>query len=859
MMLALLLLLITTATTVTTVTTTRVTAKTQSYAAFPRAYASRANATSRPRLLLSNAALLDALRRKWGSDDPAAVAFQARADGLKGASCASNYFCDQGYGAALLSLAYVVSGDEAYGQSVCDEHLAIFTGTYANVGGNWMADTNWALVYDWLHSHSCFTASRKQTLRNKLISFSNGAAAESEKPDSSIAHDSDMNNNAVQSHLLGCLAILGDGSDDSATQMCDRGWTGLMFGFDANDALPAFPVVDMYRNTSGSGLPLPGYEYGPGDDVPGFQPLLSVLDDLGVVDDAGIGAAIKDFFPNAIENFIRFFDPAWTHWHWYSDTQDDTTLQGQAASALPTFISMLVYWAERFGFPDQASSGRFFLDTFLSKRNYIASSDEIWWFLRSWNSSAPRVAYTVNASNPAAPWLNAVSGLCTDASQRTGVATFRSAWTSTKSPADAKQVTWGGMTATGYYVQDHMQPDFANVWFWRNGEYLLTDIRSYSGPEVTAPFNSLGVVTPAHTGFDLKAMLPVYDPAGAPFMARGRARRGQGLIYAVVNEDQSFNLFPNPFAACKGACRGPVANASRHLLWSSDVNSGGNIALIVDRVVLHPAGAPTTKVYIRWRNNAPLKAPVVVASSATNNVVSMYSSGTSSYRTLIKVMNVNAALTWTTINEKTALGANDYHIDGTQRGYRVQAQLPAGRTSYDVFTALNFDKAAAGTTQLNDAAMVTCRPSSGSCAGACAGQLCLVLGPRGLGTSAFVSRIEYVTPSTMKPSATHVVGDLDASVQAYDVCVNGAVLQSGVVVDSSDAAVEFSLGVGWSGAVHVAVVVSGSGCPASAVSSAPTKKPTKRPTSTPTKKPTSAPTKRPTTKRPTKRPTLGGG
>ncbi|KAI9021805.1 hypothetical protein DFJ74DRAFT_706712 [Hyaloraphidium curvatum] len=743
-----------------------------------------------PRLVIP--ALLPRLQEAWDSPSPtpAAALFKQWLAGLLAeTSCAGKeWLCGDGMAAAGLALAWRLSGNAAYAQKACDLYLPSFTGAYTNVGGNWLSTAHFAFAFDWMYDAPCFNQAARDSLRGKLVRFS-GEGDDLARNGASISHDSDMNCNLLSSHLVAGLALRGENSSDTAEAVSDlllsRGWTLLVQGISTDPNIPEpQPLLDFYRQSVGSGAPIVGWEYGVGDDLLGFHAIMAVLDDMGISDD--YFPEIRPFWANSIRSYIHYFDPAMTFWHWLGDSQDPTDISSCVGCAVQSFLSMSAHWAERFGDLTAAAHARFHMDEFLSRRSYVADSEPLLWFLRSWNSTASRLDYRRGPSTLPRTYIAGVGP-----GQHTGTAAFRTHWNSTSSPSDPVQATWGIVTGSGAYPWDHILNDAGNFFVWRNGEFLLTEPRSYQGPEVAEVFNSLSIVNPGagNTYNNLSGGPIVYGPEGAAYVERGRSygvtKADDDMLYVAINMDHNYNFPPNPWSECTGLCLAPVKTYSRHIAWD-----GGDYLFIFDRVKLqYPAAAA-----LRFRTNSPPSPPTVV--DAAKNIVQLPSSG-GSYHTLMRVFN-SPQLDWRFVNESETWPQFDWHLDPQAVGWMVRARLlPQDGLEHDVVTVMNFDRAGAGTGQLDSAGLVTPLdgpPGTGSF-GVCAGKMCVVLAGYGVASSGGLrTNASYESPAIL-PGGRHAVGDLDAS-KCYDVLVNGTTVASSLGVADEDNTVVFAVGGG---------------------------------------------------------------
>lgn len=822
-----------------------VSADTINWRAFPKAdlpFAGDASKWGQRPWLLLQPSLLNQLKDLWNSPSSPNLAttnFKNHVDGLLSETTCQDksWLCGDGHAAAGLALAWQITKDAKYASKACDLFLQAFTGDYTNVGGNWISNEHYSLALDWMFDAPCMTSQVKASMRSRLVKFSDQAAI-ADSNQASISHDSDMNANQVSSHLLAGLAIRGmdtsgDPTDAVSDRLLSRAWTILVDGVSTDPNSPVQPLLDFYRQSVESGIPIVGLDYGVGDDMLIFHHTFAILDNYGIA--GKYFPEIRPFWANAMRSYIHLFDPTMTLWHWYGDTQDPTDIANCVGCAFQSYVSMSAHWAAKFGDPEAAEIARFHYDEFEKKRSYVTESDPLLWFIRSWNSSGAKLDYRSGAGKQ--PRVR-VAGV--GQGQHTGMALFRSAWTSSGNPSDSQQVTWGAIYASGSYPWDHIQNDAGNFFFWRNGEWLITEPRSYSGPEVAEIYNSLSIMNPAAStsGYDYKSGGPiVYGPEGPAFLARGRSygvkSTDDTFVYAAVNMDHKYNYKPDQWSDCTGVCRAPVKNYTRHFVWD-----GGDFAMLFDRVKLVHAAS----VALRFRTNGPGSAPVVLTNSNGAKIVKLPSSG-NSYRTLIRELNV-AGLAWNIVDESETWPKGAYQLDDKATGFIVRTPLlPAGSMNYDAVTVMHFGKSSgAGTTQLDSASLVEpldgTKGTTGS-HGACVGTTCAVFA----GFNVFGAVHSLRSSASYKTAAgigagRHLVGDLDAR-YCYSVSVNGRQVASGLKVLEEDNTIVVD--VGEAGAtVSVAQVAC---APQGSVTTA------KRTSSTVVKKKTTVKVKKTTTKR----------
>ncbi|KJV06935.1 hypothetical protein [Methylocucumis oryzae] len=215
-------------------------AKTQTYYSLPAKYLPD-NPKQHPRIYLKNR--LNGLRQLYYAtpQTEAVKAFKHDIDKLLSYHTAcEDWRCDNGWPAAALALHWLITGNKASGQKACDVYLPYFSGQSAN---NQRTDLYYALAYDWLYHHPCFTGAVKANLRKKLIAWSNDTAA-ADEAGSWIAHDTDRNIAATSGHFLGGLAILGE-DKSNGLKLLKRGWTGWKYGLNTL-SLPDFPVSEFF-------------------------------------------------------------------------------------------------------------------------------------------------------------------------------------------------------------------------------------------------------------------------------------------------------------------------------------------------------------------------------------------------------------------------------------------------------------------------------------------------------------------------------------------------------------------------------------------------------------------------------------
>ena len=117
--------------------------------------------------------------RRLAAQPDAVGAFQHDIDKLMSyASADQDWRADSGWPSAALALHGLITGNMASGQKACDVYLPHFTGESKHNQGS---DLYYALAYDWLFHHPCFTDARKADLRAKLIAWSDATATGDEE------------------------------------------------------------------------------------------------------------------------------------------------------------------------------------------------------------------------------------------------------------------------------------------------------------------------------------------------------------------------------------------------------------------------------------------------------------------------------------------------------------------------------------------------------------------------------------------------------------------------------------------------------------------------------------------------------
>jgi hypothetical protein len=750
-------------------------AKTQVYYDFPANYLP-ATPTQHPRIYIRNR--IPSLRTLYNTvPEPEAVyAFKHDIDKLLSyTSACQDWRCDSGWPAAALALHWLITGNSASGQKACDVFIPHFNGTSPNNQGT---DLYYALAYDWLFHHPCFTDAMKASLRTKLIAWSNDTAA-ADEAGSWTAHDSDRNIAATSGHFIAGLAILGE-DKPNGLKLLKRGWTGWKYGINANSSLPNFPVTKFFRTSLGTGIPLPGWDYGMMSDVRMAQNLFYIMDELGVIN--AEFPDLKPWWANSLTYFMHSVDPANTHYRWIGDQQNTVELEPGGGKYIWSYLSNCVFLAKRYGYTTEAAIGRSFLDTLQRPSYGVSEGDTMLWFMTSWPDSATRVDFKTNAKR------YVLGGF--GPQQHMGIGMFRSSWTSSALFSDAKQVTWGGFYGIGSYTVDHMHNSAGSFWLWRNGEYLLTEPLNYGGNEAAIyPFtlwNSLSIPNEAvpnnNESYDNGGPI-VYFNQNSAYLQRGRAQQEKKLFYALLNADRSYNVPENIWATCTGTCRYPVSKYTRSFVY----DGVSEVVLLIDRVGLarsRPAG-------LRFRTQHPNALSTLV----NYDTVSV-PSDKGNYRTLIRVLTPKLSAPWVIAQEPWA-AVPDWQINTSMVGSQVRKTF-ADAMQHRIVTALHIGKSSAGNTALNNASMISSAPGS---IGACAMSFCFVAA---YNNATLRAAANYTTPSTMVANSRHLVADLDAG-GCYSVTssVSGTIA-SGQSVNVNDNTLWFVVPTG--GAQSISVV-----------------------------------------------------
>jgi hypothetical protein len=705
-------------------------ATTQIYYNFPAKYLPAAP-TQHPRIYIQNR--LPALRALYNTVPQldAVYAFQHDIDKLLTyTSACQDWRCDNGWPAAALALHWLITGNAASGQKACDVFLPHFTGQASHTQAT---NLYYALAYDWLYHHPCFTAQKKADLRAKLIAWSDSTAVSDENI-SWIAHDSDRNIATTSGHFIAGLAIVGE-DQANGLKLLKRGWTGWKYGLNTYPGLPDFPVSQFFRASSQTGIPLPGWDYGMMSDVQMAQNLFYVMDELGIIN--AEFPDLKQWWVNSLTYFMHSVDPANTHYHAVGDQQSSVNL-ADGGNYIWSYLSNCVFLAKHYGYTTEAAIGRSFLDVLHRPSYGVSEGDTMLWFMTSWNKTAPRLDFKTKAPR------YTLGGLGTG--QHMGIGMFRSSWTSSPLFSDAKQVTWGGFYGIGSYIVDHMHNSAGSFWLWRNGEYLLTEPVNYGGNEAAVyPFtlwNSLAIPNEAvpnnNESHDNGGPI-VYFNQGSAYIKRGKADDKQKIFYALLNGDQNYNVPANPWATCTGLCRQPVSHYTRSFVY--DGNS--EIVFLIDRVDLarsRPAG-------LRFRT----QNSTVLSTLVDNNTVSV-PSDKGHYRTLIRVLKPATSTAWEIAKEPWSTILT-WQIDPTLAGSQVHKNF-ATALQHRIVTVLQMGKSNAGNTALNNATMISSALGS---IGGCASSFCFIASNSNL---ALRSAVNYTTPSTMLANSRHLVADL---------------------------------------------------------------------------------------------------
>lgn len=755
-------------------------AKTQSYYSLPAKYLPD-NPKQHPRIYLKNR--LNGLRQLYYAtpQTEAVKAFKHDIDKLLSYHTAcEDWRCDNGWPAAALALHWLITGNKASGQKACDVYLPYFSGQSAN---NQRTDLYYALAYDWLYHHPCFTGAVKANLRKKLITWSNDTAA-ADEAGSWIAHDTDRNIAATSGHFLGGLAILGE-DKSNGLKLLKRGWTGWKYGLNTL-SLPDFPVSEFFSSSLETGIPLPGWDYGMMSDVHMAQNLFYVLDELGIIN--GEFAELKPWWANSLQFFMHSVDPANTHYHWLGDQQNSLVLAEGGGKYIWSYLSMCVFLADHYGYKKQAAMGRAFLDQ-LRKPSYgISEGDTMLWFLSSWPKKAQRLDYKTQAKR------YVVAGI--GPKQHMGMGLFRSDWFAKPPYADSEKVTWGGFYGIGSYTADHMHNSAGSFWLWRNGDYLLTEPLNYGGNEAAIyPFtlwNSLSIPNEAvpnnNEAYDNGGPIVYFNQQSA-YLELGRADDKQKLLYTRLNADHSYNVPENIWAECSGTCRQPVKKYTRSFVYDGKTE----LVFLVDRVDL----ARTRPVGLRFRT----QNPTVLSTQLANDRVSVPSEqGT--HQTLIRVLTPQTTDAWTIAPEPWANSVDNWQIQTSMIGSQVHKSF-APALQHRIITLLQPTQANSATTALNNAALI----SSAKALGACASRFCFIAHKQ---NAAVYSQLSYNTPASTLAQARHLVADLAPGCYSISGSVSG-VLATNQAVNASDHSLLFTVPEG--GAQTLSITQTGNTTP----------------------------------------------
>jgi hypothetical protein len=536
-----------------------------------------------------------------------------------------------GWSVAALALATILSGgDQSYANRACNFYINKITDT---PGGSYHGIEHFILGYDWLFNAPCFDATKKATYRAAMIAFSN-ANYNADLSSSWTYHDSDRTMSVTTGHLLAGLAILGE-DHTNGVKLMDRGWTAFKYGLtptvcptDNWDGEPAFPVAKFFRSVAETGINLPGHDYAFMSDWRKIEPLWFALNELDVID---LEFPELEVWPkNSLQTWIWFIDPTNQYYHPIGDQQDTVSLIDDGGKYVYSYTAMMIDLSERYGYTTEAAWGRYFLDH-LGRTPWGASEgDPMLWFIHSYNKSAIRLDLTSTMPR------SFVGGF--GRYQSTGLAIFRTDWSSSGNANDPKQVTWGAFWGFGAYPVDHIHDIAGSFFVWRQGEYLLTEPLNYGGTEAPCcMWNSLGLKNAAlPNGNDAVHSTDgpiVYWPQAPAYLERGRIQENQlqnlDFVYSMINLDYAYNLKPNQWAACTGVCRQPVKAYTRHFAYD-----GRNIIIILDRLDLN-AQTPL-KATLRFRSSHPTILPEPLATDSVSMPSQM-----GHYRTIVKILQGN--------------------------------------------------------------------------------------------------------------------------------------------------------------------------------------------------------------------------
>jgi hypothetical protein len=738
---------------------TLVNAKTQVYYDLPSDLFP-ASPSTHPRIYIRDD--ITRLTQQW--NDHASVEtqiFKHEIDKLMSYSSAcGDWRCDSGWPVAALALASLLSGDPKYGQKACDVYLPYFNGVAA---GNFETDVWFAVGYDWLFHHSCFTAAKKLDLRTKLISWSDSSVVLDEAG-SWTPHDSDRNMAVADGHFIAGLAIVGE-DPTKGSLLLKRGWTAWKYGLNTHSTLPDFPVSKFFTTTLKSGIPLPGWDYGMMSDLSKGQVLWYVMDELGVFNSTEF-SPLKQWWVRSLESLMHHIDPGNTHYRWIGDQQNPNNLDAGYGFYIFSYLANCIYLSERYGYSKEAARGRYFIDQLTRSPWGISEGDPMLLFTRALGAGSSRL-------NPATSNMSRYS-ISMGQDESMGIANFRSHWNSSLSPTSPTQVTWGGFYGIGAYIVDHMFNSAGSFWIWRNGDYLLTEPRNYGGNEKGSLWNSLSIPNPAvpnnNENHDDQGPV-VYFNEGPAYLERGRYETNPSLfgdlMYVMMNGDQNYNVPPNQWAACTGPCRQPVGNYTRHFLYD-----GGDFAILADRALM----AWRTASAVRFRTNGK-KAPTVLSSSLVS-----IPSEKGFYRTLAKVLTPTG-VKWKIYKEAKTLFRNvpNWQVDKTMLGFQIKGSFVISN-QHRVVTVLNFAKKGTSN-ELNSAAAIQSQASFGGCAGS----ICLIIG---INNVELRTSVIYTTPVILAFSR-HVVADMDPSVCYKVVGSKDGPLAAGVMAKDDDNSVIF--------------------------------------------------------------------
>ncbi|CAK0756509.1 exported hypothetical protein [Gammaproteobacteria bacterium] len=713
-------------------------AKTQIYHDFPTKYLPAAP-TQHPRIYIQNR--IPTLQSLYDSVPQlkAAYAFKHDIDKLLTyTSACQDWRCENGWPAAALALHWLITGNAASGQKACDVFLPHFNGTSPNNQGT---DLYYALAYDWLFNHPCFTETMKEDVRAKLISWSDDTAA-ADEAGSWTVHDSDRNISATSGHFIAGLAILGE-DRSNGLKLLKRGWTGWKYGINAYDLLSDFPITKFFRSSLDTGIPLPGWDYGMMSDVHMAQNLFYVMDELGVID--AEFPDLKKWWVNSMMYFMHSVDPANSHYRWIGDQQNTVKLT-EATGYIWSYFSNCVFLAERYGYKTQAAIGRSFLDSLNHPSYGLGDGDTMLWFMTTWPDAARRLDFKTNAER------YTLGGFGN--TQHMGIGMFRSSWTSSGSFSESKQVTWGGFYGIGSYIVDHMHNSAGSFWLWRNGEYLLTDPLNYGGNEAAIyPFtlwNSLSIPNEAvpnnNESYDNGGPI-VYFNQGSAYLERGRADERKKLFYVLLNADHNYNVPENPWAACTGTCRQPVSKYTRSFAY----DGASEVVFLVDQVDL----ARTRPTGLRFRTQNP-----DTLSTLVNYDTVSIPSDKGNYRTLIRVLKPVSLAPWEIAKEPWS-NIPSWQLDHTMIGSQVHKTFPTD-LQHRIVTVLQIGKSSSGNNALNKSALVSSAPGS---IGGCTASFCFVSASK---NSVLRTNVSYTVPTTIAANSRHLVSDL-VSANCYSV------------------------------------------------------------------------------------------